>query len=155
MDFVINSTELEALYGLLHFQQLTYLRGIRPYMDVQTGMVGIKRKISYQSIAEQLYIEAQPGIKSVSYSRAQIRRALSTLERSGLITIQLVVSPPSTARITSSFPKRISVVMKVFAACMSITLTSWIISFSMKKTCDLLVGACFCTSGSTVVMPLS
>lgn len=59
-----------------------------PYMDVQTGLVGIKRGISYQSIAEQLYVEAYQGIKSESYSRAQVRRALSGLERAGLIQLQ-------------------------------------------------------------------
>lgn len=90
MDFLINGNELTALCGLPHIQQLAYLRGIRPYMDVKTGIVGIKRGISYQSISEQLYIEPHPGIKSVSYSRAQFRRALSGLERAGLINLQSV-----------------------------------------------------------------
>ncbi|WP_392536727.1 hypothetical protein [Legionella sp. 227] len=88
MDFLINSEELAALCGLPHNQQLAYLRGIRPYMDVKTGLVGIKRGISYQSIAEQLYIEPHQGIKSESCSRMQIRRALSALGRAGLITLQ-------------------------------------------------------------------
>ena len=42
MDFIINDDELAALCGLPHQQQLVYLRGIRPYMDVKTGIVGIK-----------------------------------------------------------------------------------------------------------------
>jgi len=88
MDFSINDNELSALYGLPHIQQMAYLRGIRPYMDAKTGMVGIKRGISYQSIAEQLYIEPHPGIKSVSYSRAQMIRAVAGLERAGLISLQ-------------------------------------------------------------------
>ena len=88
MDFSINDNELGAMCGLPHVQQLAYLRGIRPYMDVQTGLVGIKRGISYQSIAEQLYIEPHQGIKSESCSRSQVRRALSALERQGLITLQ-------------------------------------------------------------------
>lgn len=88
MDFSINEHELAALYGLPHIQQMAYLRGIRPYMDVKTGIVGIKRGISYQSIAEQLYIEPHPGIKSVSYSRAQIIRAVAGLERAGIISLQ-------------------------------------------------------------------
>ncbi|QIN32736.1 hypothetical protein [Legionella longbeachae] len=88
MDFMINGEELEALYGLPHPQQLTYLRGIRPYMDVNTGIVGVKRRVSLQSIAEQLYIEPHQGIKGEKYSRAQIRRALSALERVGLISLQ-------------------------------------------------------------------
>jgi hypothetical protein len=88
MDFIMNSKELDAMGGLPHAQQLAYLRGIRPYMDVKTGLVGIKRGISLQSIAEELYIEPHQGIKSQKYSRAQIRRALMALERVGLISLQ-------------------------------------------------------------------
>lgn len=88
MDFLINHQELEVLCGLPHIQQLTYLRGIRPYMDVKTGVVGEKRRISYQSIAEQLYIEPHQGIKSQSWSRDQIRRAISGLVRVGIIDVQ-------------------------------------------------------------------
>ncbi|MDP3704615.1 MAG: hypothetical protein Q8R24_01735 [Legionellaceae bacterium] len=88
MDFLITDDELEALCGLSHIQQLAYLRGIRPYMDVKTGLVGIKRGISYQSIAEQLYVEPHQGIKNESFSRSQVRRALSGLERTGLIQSQ-------------------------------------------------------------------
>ncbi len=88
VDFIVNSEELEALCGLPHIQQLAYLRGIRPYMDVKTGLVGIKRRISYQSISEQLYVEPHQGIKSQDFSRAQARRALSALERIGLINLQ-------------------------------------------------------------------
>lgn len=88
MDFVINGEELEAMSGLPHIQQLAYLRGIRPYMDVKTGITGIKRRISYQSITEQLYIEPHQGIKSQSFSRDQVRRAISGLTRAGMIEVQ-------------------------------------------------------------------
>ena len=88
MDFFINNDELEAIYGLPHIQQLVYLRGIRPYMDVKTGMVGIKRGISHQSIAEQLHIEPSPGVKGYKCSRMQVRRALSGLERAGVIDLK-------------------------------------------------------------------
>ncbi|VEE02713.1 Vir protein [Legionella longbeachae] len=88
MYFMINEEELGALCGLPHIQQLAYLRGIRPYMNVKTCLVGIERGISYQSIAEQLYVEPHQGIKSSSFSRAQIRRALAGLERAGLIQFQ-------------------------------------------------------------------
>lgn len=90
MDFLINSNELQALYGLTPIQQLAYLRGVRPYMDVMTGLVGVKRRISYQSISEQLYVEPHPGFKSAHYSssRTQLRRALAGLERAGLISVQ-------------------------------------------------------------------
>lgn len=88
MDITLNSEELEALYGLPHMQQITYLRGIRPYMDVKTGITGIKRRISYQSIAEQLYVEPHQGIKSQSFSRDQVRRAVAGLARAGIIDVQ-------------------------------------------------------------------
>jgi hypothetical protein len=85
MDFIITEQELDALCGLPHIQQLVYLRAIRPYMDVKSKITGIKRRISYQSISEQLYIEPQPGIKSQRFSRDQIRRAVAGLERVGVI----------------------------------------------------------------------
>ncbi|HFD6594057.1 TPA: hypothetical protein ACGCLM_002809 [Legionella pneumophila] len=88
MDFVINGEEMAAMSGLPHIQQLAYLRGIRPYMDVKTGITGIKRRISYQSISEQLYIEPHQGIKSQSFSRDQVRRAVSGLKRAGVIEVQ-------------------------------------------------------------------
>lgn len=88
MDFVINGEELAVMCGLPHIQQLAYLRGIRPYMDVKTGITGNKRRISYQSISEQLYIEPHQGIKSQSFSRDQVRRAVSGLVRVGIIEVQ-------------------------------------------------------------------
>ncbi|KTD49610.1 Legionella vir region protein [Legionella rubrilucens] len=88
MEFTINNNELDRLYGLPHIQQLVYIRGIRPYMDFKTGIVGEKRGISYQSLTEQLYIEPHPGIKATSFSRAQARRAIAGLERVGLIEVQ-------------------------------------------------------------------
>lgn len=89
MYFTVNDNELDALCGLSYTQQITYLRGIRPYMDRATFMVGVKRRISYQSLSEALYIEPHQGIKeSGSPSRQQIRRAVKGLERAGLIAIQ-------------------------------------------------------------------
>ncbi|MFO3289595.1 hypothetical protein SC408_10615 [Legionella pneumophila serogroup 1] len=88
MDFKINHQELDALSGLPHIQRLAYLMGIRPYMDGKTGLVGIKRRISHQSISEQLYVEPHQGIKSQNFSRDQVRRALYGLVRAGVITIQ-------------------------------------------------------------------
>ena len=88
MDFMMNSEELAVLYGLPHAQQLIYLRGIRPYMDVKTGIVGLKRRISLQSLAEEVYIQPHQGVREEKHSRAQVRRALVSLERIGLITPQ-------------------------------------------------------------------
>ena len=61
---------------------------MRPYVDYQTGVAGIKRGISYQSLAEELYIEPHQGIQSGSPGKEQIRRALKGLERAGIIRIQ-------------------------------------------------------------------
>ncbi|VEB35469.1 Legionella vir region protein [Legionella sainthelensi] len=89
MYFTVNDKELDALCGLSYLQQITYLRGVRPYMDRKTFIVGIKRRISYQSLAEVLYVEPHQGIKnSGSPSRQQIRRVVKGLERAGLIAIQ-------------------------------------------------------------------
>ncbi len=91
------------LYALPHIQQLTYLRGIRPYMDVKTGLVGVKRRISYQSLSEQLYVEPHQGIKSQSFSRDQIRRAVFGLVRAGILEVhsegmQLILKCPFASR---------------------------------------------------------
>lgn len=89
MDFIfVNTHELSALAGLPYIQQVTYLMGVRPYMDRKSSLVGIKRRISYQSLSEALYIEPHPGIKSGSPSREQIRRVIKSLERAGLVLIQ-------------------------------------------------------------------
>nr|HAT8713220.1 Vir protein [Legionella jordanis] len=89
MEFIIiTHQELSALIGLPYLQQLTYLQGIKPYVDYKTGIVGIRRGISYQSLSEALYIEPHSGIKSGSPSKDQLRRALKGLEKAGLIQIQ-------------------------------------------------------------------
>lgn len=91
MDFLfINSQELSALAGLPYVQQVAYLTGIRPYMDRKTFIVGgVKRRISYQSLSEALYVEPHRGItNSGSPSRQQLRRIIKGLEKAGLIEIQ-------------------------------------------------------------------
>lgn len=89
MDFLfINTQEVSALMGLPYIQQVTYLLGIRPYMDRKTFIVGLKRRISYQSLSEILYVEPHQGIQSGSPSRQQVRRIINGLERAGLVQIQ-------------------------------------------------------------------
>ena len=86
---IINHCERSALSGLPYLQQLIYIHGLKPYVDYQTEMIGIKRKVSYQSISEALYIEPHQGyVQSGSPSKDQIRRSLKALERAGLIEIQ-------------------------------------------------------------------
>ena len=90
MDFLfVNTQELSALMGLPYVQQAAYLMGIRPYMDRKTFIVGMRRRISYQSLAEALYVEPHQGIQSSgSPSRQQLRRIVNGLERAGLVAIQ-------------------------------------------------------------------
>jgi len=89
VDFKINQREQDALKGLPYLPRLVYLEALRPYMDYATGIVGIKRGISYQSLREELYIEPHPGYtNSGSPSKQQIRRAIDTLVRAGLLCVQ-------------------------------------------------------------------
>jgi len=84
-SFKINDDEITSLYGLPHLQQIIYYRGIRPYMDYATGLVGIKRKISYQSLREEVFVEPHTGYKAATFSRDQVRRAVEGLVRAGVI----------------------------------------------------------------------
>ncbi|MFO8646103.1 hypothetical protein SC414_03675 [Legionella pneumophila] len=87
----VNTDELSALMGLPYIQQSAYLLGIRPYMDRKTFLVGVKRKISYQQLAEALYVEPHQGFEhSGSPSRQQLRRIIYALERAGLVEIQSI-----------------------------------------------------------------
>lgn len=87
----VNTDELSALMGLPYIQQSAYLLGIRPYMDRETFLVGVKRKISYQQLSEALYVEPHQGYEhSGSPSRQQLRRIIYALERAGLVEIQSI-----------------------------------------------------------------
>ncbi|MCE0722791.1 hypothetical protein [Legionella resiliens] len=87
----VNTDELSALMGLPYIQQSVYLLGIRPYMDRNTFLVGVKRKISYQQLAEALYVEPHQGFEhSGSPSRPQLRRIIYSLERAGLVEIKSI-----------------------------------------------------------------
>ncbi|HAT9314939.1 TPA: hypothetical protein JBB95_03415 [Legionella pneumophila subsp. pneumophila] len=87
----VNTDELSALMGLPYIQQSAYLLGIRPYMDRETFLVGVKRKISYQQLSEELYVEPHQGFEhSGSPSRQQLRRIIYALERAGLVEIQSI-----------------------------------------------------------------
>lgn len=90
MDYLfVGSQEISALTGLPYIHQIAYLFGIRRHMDRQTLIVGIKRRISYQSLAETLYVEPHQGLKnSGSPSKQQLRRIIQSLARAGLIEIQ-------------------------------------------------------------------
>lgn len=83
-----NDRELSALYGLPLAARVLYLTAIRPYMDYSTGVVGVKRGISLNSLAETLYVEPHKGMKEGVYSRDQVKRLVYWLERNGLVERQ-------------------------------------------------------------------
>jgi hypothetical protein len=89
MSFLfINTEELNALMELPLIQRVAYFMGIRPYMDKKTCIVGVKRKISYQSLREILYVAPIAGVKTGAPSQQQVKRAIKSLEKAGLISIQ-------------------------------------------------------------------
>ncbi|HAT2056123.1 TPA: Vir protein [Legionella pneumophila] len=88
MDFLFVTTyELDALSEIPLMQRVVYLMGIRPYMDRKTFMVGIKRKISYQSLRETLYVAPIKGVKTGCPSHQQMKRVIKSLARQGIIEI--------------------------------------------------------------------
>lgn len=84
-SFLINDDEREALRGLPSVSREMYVFGIRPFMDYATGIVGIKRGISWKSIAEELYVEPHQGIDSGEPTEKQLRRGLVWLQKVGLL----------------------------------------------------------------------
>ena len=90
MTIKINDEELEALDELPHMVRCVYLFGIRPYADYATGVAGgPRRRISYQSLAEAVYVPPMPGTReSFQASKQQLRRALRRLESTGAVEIQ-------------------------------------------------------------------
>lgn len=108
----IVAAEWEALCGLPFLQRSLYLV-LRWYMDAATGVVGLRRGISRQSLLEELYVEPIPGRRSSdsgSPSVQALRSALAGLERSGLIESRgngdvLVFSMPKAPRV-SARPKQ-------------------------------------------------
>ena len=82
----LNKTELQFLAGKRYILRALYIFGIRQYMDYKTGITGIKRRISWQSLREELYVDPQPGIKdSGNPTESKVRRAAEQLEKEGII----------------------------------------------------------------------
>lgn len=89
MPILLSDEEIEAMEGLPHLHRSLYIFGIRKYMDYQTGVTGIKRKISYKSLSEEVYVVPHQGyVNSGAISREALRRAVKALEKTGLITIK-------------------------------------------------------------------
>lgn len=88
----LDAEELEVLSGhgassLSHAAKLAYILGIRPFMDFETGLVGYKRRVSYQSLRELLEVAPVPGShrEERQLKTDELRTLLRELERVGLI----------------------------------------------------------------------
>ncbi len=81
----LNEAEMSALAELTYLQRCLYVFGIKPYMDLTTGIVGKARGISWQSIQEALYIPPHAGRKDKTATKDQLRRAADMVEKAGLI----------------------------------------------------------------------
>jgi hypothetical protein len=90
----LSTKELQALQEEDPFLFKLYVLGIRQYMDYETGITGIKRRISWQSLAEECYVAPRSGVKKSETGKpkhSRMQRAIETLKRLGLI--EQIVSP--------------------------------------------------------------
>lgn len=85
-DFSINDKELEALKGLPYAYCNIYLLGVRPYMNEKTGVSGEDGRLTYTSIANDVYVEKVQGRRDWgSLTKKQIKCAIEHLVKRGLI----------------------------------------------------------------------
>ncbi|OGO90104.1 MAG: hypothetical protein A3F10_06990 [Coxiella sp. RIFCSPHIGHO2_12_FULL_42_15] len=59
---------------------------IKKYMDWESGISGVKRKISYQWLVEVLHRDAAPGKKKHTVTKSQARHLIFKLEKMGIVT---------------------------------------------------------------------
>lgn len=92
MSMRLDDEELDRLAGhgasaVSHAAKLAYILGIRPFMDYETGLVGYRRRVSYQSLRELLEVAPVPGSHREErlFNLEAIRGLLRELERAGLI----------------------------------------------------------------------
>lgn len=87
MSWSWSAEEDAAMDYLPHAAQVLYLRVLRRRMDFASGVVGITCRISYRMIGEWLEVRPPWGSKNpvVRLTDAEIRSALSQLEKAGLI----------------------------------------------------------------------
>ena len=84
MRFAVNDEEWQALRGLMYRRQMLYL-SLRRRMDWHTRLVGVKPRISYQALAEDLYLEPGQGKQGGSPTRNELRKDVAALEQAGLL----------------------------------------------------------------------
>lgn len=82
-----NEDEDAAMEYLPHADQVLYLRGMRKNMDFSTGVVGIRRAISYQGFKELLEINRKQGSNKPSYAptKDELRACIARLVKAGLL----------------------------------------------------------------------
>lgn len=85
MKVLLNEQEQRALDGLPLLAFCLYVKALKPRLDIATGTIGIKPRISWQALGEWLYVEPHSGVKSGSPSKQQLRRALLWLQKAGLV----------------------------------------------------------------------
>lgn len=85
-----NDEENYALLGLPLLARVVYWQCFRCYMDYDTGIVGVARRISYQMMAEICEFTPDKGSKQPHYrpTREQLRAAVRQLQRKGLLELK-------------------------------------------------------------------
>lgn len=85
--WMINEDEDAALEYLPHRDQVLYLRGIKPHLDMSTGLVGVARRLSYKGLAELLEEHRARGSTAarVSVSKQAVRECVKRLTGAGLL----------------------------------------------------------------------
>ena len=84
MAIFLCDDELQAMAGLPHSAIVLYL-GIRQRMDIATGLVGVKARISWQALREDCYVEPHSGLTETTPHISTLRRLAGWLERAGLV----------------------------------------------------------------------
>lgn len=89
MSFRVDEAEMQALSQseLSNEARVLYLLGLRPFMDFATGLVGVKRRISFQMLREVVEVRRPRGSTKADYLPGieDIRWLLAELERLGLV----------------------------------------------------------------------
>lgn len=88
--WMVNEDEDAALEYLPHRDQVLYLRGIKPHLDMQTGLVGVARRLSYKGMAELLEEHRARGstVPRVAITKQMVRESVKRLVDRGLLDQQ-------------------------------------------------------------------
>lgn len=81
-----------ALYDEPHHLFKVYC-AIRMHMDYGTGIAGVERRLSEQMLRELLSIPASPGRPAHTATRKEVRYALDSLARLGLVDPVPTIGP--------------------------------------------------------------